>query len=348
MSQKIRVMIVDDSVVVRKMLEHTLNAQPDMQVVGMAADPVEAREVLLRSHPDVMTLDVEMPKLDGLSFLRALMKHQPMPVVMVSAVTERGSQNALAAMDAGAVEIIPKPHGSFSVDAVKKEIVEAIRRAAKAPVRQRQSGAKTNAARAQPQHFQGHQIVAIASSTGGTQALTRVLSQLPKNTPPLVIVQHIQAAFCASFAARLKKDTELDVREGSAGEVLLPGMVRVAPPDIHMIVEPVAHGGFRTVLRNGPRVCFQRPAGDVLLTSVARAAARAAVGVVLTGMGADGAEGLLAMRTAGARTIAQDEASSVVYGMPREAVQLGAAQHVVPLERMAQTIVELLVKPRAA
>jgi two-component system chemotaxis response regulator CheB len=421
------VLVVDDSAIVRKLVREALERAGDIEVVGVAPDPVIARDKLIALKPDVMTLDVEMPKLDGISFLKAVMAHQPLPVIILSSITQEGSAKALEALSAGAIDVLAKPGTAYSVGDLESTIVERVRAAGRAVFRPRLSPAATlrgqptpapvtagaprpaappawpleapraapparlgltatpapapspvrspppatgpapsralGEARATPapSHprparvavtsgsaipdatFAPGQIVAIGASTGGTEALAQVISRLPANCPPTVVVQHIHPAFVASFAARLDAGSKTTVKVAVDGERLEPGQVRIAPGDVHLVVER-AGLGYRTVLRNGPKVCHQRPAADVLMHSVAAAAKHAAVGVLLTGMGTDGADGLLAMRRAGARTAAQNEETCVVFGMPREALANGAAEEAVALDRIAGHIVGLLKK----
>jgi two-component system chemotaxis response regulator CheB len=422
----IRVLVVDDSAIVRKLVREALERAGDIEVVGVAPDPVIARDKLIALKPDVMTLDVEMPKLDGISFLKAVMAHQPLPVIILSSITQEGSAKALEALSAGAIDVLAKPGTAYSVGDLESTIVERVRAAGRATFRPRAvAGAALRSqatpppgttratpaaapwpldaprttpprtvlgtaptpppmarspaspappatpsqrplgeARATPApavarparhapppasapqphvNFAPGQIVAIGASTGGTEALAQVISRLPANCPPTVVVQHIHPAFVASFAARLDANAKVTVKVAVDGERLEAGQVRLAPGDVHLVVER-AGLGYRAVLRNGPKVCHQRPAADVLMHSVAAAAKNAAVGIILTGMGTDGAEGLLAMRRNGARTAAQNEETCVVFGMPREALANGAAEEAVPIDRIAAQIVALLKK----
>jgi len=335
----IRVLVVDDSAIVRKVLSRELEAYSDIQVVGTAVDPYVAREKIIRLSPDVITLDIEMPRMDGLSFLEVLMKHRPVPVVVVSSVTPERSAQALRALALGAVEVISKPGSAFTVPDVAERLVSAIRVAARSRPRPAEPTPT-------PRVFQNtltttHKIIAIGASTGGTQAIEQVLAGFPPDAPGTVMCQHMPAAFTASFAARLDAASALDVREARDGDEVLPGLVLLAPGDQHMVLQ---RQGARYAVRvkDGPPVHHQRPSVDVLFDSVARAAGANAVGALLTGMGADGARGLKAMRDAGGRTVAQDEASCVVFGMPKEAIRAGAVDEVVPLNRITPTLFDLL------
>jgi two-component system chemotaxis response regulator CheB len=335
----IRVLIVDDSAVVRKALTLGLAQFNDIEVVGGAADPYIARDKIVRLKPDVITLDLHMPRMDGLSFLTKLMRYYPLPVVVVSSLTPRDSQTALRALELGAVEVICKPGATAAAD-IAAELAWAIRAAAAATIRpgpapqpQPPSGAATG-------RRQGDQtVIAIGASTGGTLALEFILQSLPPDIPGIAIVQHMPERFTAAFAQRLNSICRIDVREAVDDEFLAPGQALVAPGGKHLIVER-AGGRYRARVKDGPLVHHQRPSVDVLFQSVAGSAGSSAVGVLLTGMGVDGARGLLAMRERGAHTIAQDEASSVVFGMPAEAIRLRAACEVAGLDRIPDAILQ--------
>lgn len=335
----IRVLVVDDSAVVRQVLSKGLSAQHDIEVIGSAVDPYAARDKIVKLRPDVITLDIEMPRMDGLSFLEKLMKHFPMPVVVVSSLTTRSSAAALRALELGAVDVMSKP-SQYSADLDIRRLVMAVRAAAVAKLRTRaemQAAMPATPSSHLAQIVSTHKVIAIGASTGGTQAIETVLRGLPANTPGIVIVQHMPAHFTATFAERLNQCCPMQVREARNGDAVVSGVALVAPGDRHMLM---ARSGARYLVRlkDGPAVHHQRPAVDVLFTSVATSVGRNAVGVILTGMGADGAKGLLMMRQQGAHTLAEDESTSVVFGMPREAIQLGAAVDVIPLPQVAQTI----------
>lgn len=336
----IRVLVVDDSAVVRKMLSRELNACPDIEVVATAVDPYVAREKIVRTSPDVITLDIEMPRMDGLSFLEVLMKHHPIPVVVVSSVTPERSEQALRALALGAVEVISKPGSAFTVPDVAGKLVTAIRTAARSRPRRSDGPAPVRVERTLTTT---HKVIALGASTGGTQALERVIGAFPPDAPGTVVVQHMPAAFTPSFAERLNAAAAVEVREARDGDAVLPGLVLLAPGDRHMIVQRTG-ARYSVRVKGGPPVHHQRPSVDVLFDSVARASGANAVGAILTGMGSDGAVGLRAMRDAGARTVAQDEASCVVFGMPKEAIRQEAAERVVPLERVAATLFELITE----
>ena len=344
--KKIRVLIVDDSAIVRKILSDCLSAERDIEVAGTAPDAIIARDKIRVLAPDVITLDIEMPRLDGIAFLRELMKERPMPVIIISSIAGRGCAAALEAVEAGAVEVLAKPSGPYSVGDLRLVLANKVRSAARARVRpaaQPVSAVASTLAepRAGACSFSGahsaRAIIAVGASTGGTEAIRQVFEALPERLPPIVVVQHIPAVFSRAFAERLNGACRLEVREAAGGEVLTPGLALIAPGDSHLLVR---WQGARYVaeVRDGPRVCYQRPSVDVLFRSVAEAAREHGVGILLTGMGSDGARGLLEMRKAGARTIAQDARTCVVYGMPREAERAGAVEVTLPLEAIASRI----------
>lgn len=340
----IRVLVVDDSALVRKILSEELSRFADIQVVGTAADPYVARDRIVELAPDVLTLDVEMPRMDGLSFLAKLMKHHPLPVVVVSSLTPENSDNALRALQLGAVEVIPKPGSQFTVPDVGRRLVRAIRAAAVAKVSRPMAPRTTGDAAPPPLPTTlqtTHKIIGIGASTGGTQAIERVLMAMPPNAPGIAIVQHMPAGFTTSFAQRLHGICPMAVREARDGDTLVPGLALVAPGGFHLLVR---RSGARYVasVKEGPPVNRHKPSVDVLFRSLARHAGSNAVGIILTGMGADGAKGLLEMRQAGSFTLAQDEGSSVVYGMPRAAFELGAAAQVAALDGIADAAVAAL------
>ena len=335
-ARKIRVLIVDDSAIVRKMLSEALAAEADLEVVGTAPDPFVARDKILSLRPDVLTLDIEMPRMDGLTFLKKLMRFHPLPVIVISSLAQSSSQAALEALQCGAVEVLAKPGGPYSVGELKQDLPQKVRAAAQARVGRAkpQMAAQTPAPPLVLAGASSATVIAIGASTGGTEALREVLTGLPANMPGIVIVQHIPPVFSLAFANRLNDLCKLRVKEAADGDRLTAGLALIAPGNFHMTLLKTG-GEYRVRIESGPRVCYQRPSVDVLFESVAQAAKGDAIGAILTGMGADGAQGLLKMKRAGARTIAQDEASCVVFGMPREAIRLGAADRVLPLDRVA-------------
>lgn len=331
----VRVVVVDDSPTMRGLLTAMLNRDPEIEVVGSAGDPLEARDVIKRLNPDVITLDVEMPKMDGLSFLEKIMRLRPMPVLMVSTLTHKGAETALRALEIGAVDCIGKPTEA-AVDDAFDDIAEKVKAAARARVRPR--GDRPAASTASSGEFRPDgKMIAIGSSTGGVEALIEVISNFPANCPPTVITQHMPPTFTTSFAARLDRLCAPRVAEATDGAVLEVGAVYLAPGgDRHLEVS----GKSRLVCRlvDAPPMTGHRPSVDMLFNSVAANAGPKAVGMILTGMGKDGAEGLLKMRRAGARTFGQDEATCVVYGMPKAAHDLGAVETQLPLERLGPRV----------
>lgn len=341
----IKVLVVDDSALVRKLLTKELNKKDDIEVVGTALNPYIAREKIAKLNPDVLTLDLEMPRMDGLSFLSKLMKHHPMPVVVVSSLTPKNSDNALTALRLGAVEVVCKPGSAYSTQNISKEIIKAVRTASVANFNNNVSNSnkkksklpKINSAGAKLKQTT-KKLIAIGSSTGGTKALEAILPVLPHNLPGIVIVQHMPPVFTKSFADRLDKVCNVDVKEAENGDWIRPGQVLLAPGNYHMLVQKKG-AKYYTRIKKGPPVHHHRPSVDVLFNSVAKSAGINATGVILTGMGSDGAKGLLAMKEEGAHTIGQDENSCVVYGMPKVANELGAVSKVLPLSQIANAIV---------
>jgi two-component system chemotaxis response regulator CheB len=334
----IRVLVVDDSAVVRQIFTAELSRDPEIEVVGAAPDPYVARDLIVQRRPDVVTLDVEMPRMDGITFLRKLMQHHPLPVVVVSSLTPAGGEVALDALSAGAVDVLCKPGASFKVGDMTALLADKVKAAACARV------ARAAAAAPQPGPARAlarttHQIVAVGASTGGTVALETLLRAFPPNAPGTLVTQHMPETFTRAFAQRLDQVTQVNVKEAEDGDSVVPGVVLVAPGDRHLQLRRDGARYYASV-RDGPRVNRHRPSVDVLFRSVAQAAGRNALGVILTGMGGDGAQGLLEMKQAGARTFAQDEATCVVFGMPRVAIELGAADRVVPLPQMAGAVLE--------
>lgn len=360
MNKKIRVLVVDDSATMRQLLTEILNSDPAIEVVGSAADPYIAREKIKLLNPDVLTLDVEMPRMDGLVFLRNLMRLRPMPVVMCSSLTQQGAAVALDALALGAVDFVAKP----AVDVVHgmkdaaQEVITKVKMAAHAQVRALVEASALHVAerhdadvvlprRSAPTQFATtDRIIAIGASTGGTSAIKEVLSRLPADMPGIVIVQHIPQAFSGPFAARMNASSAINVCEASDRQPILAGHAYIAPGDRHLLV--VRDGArYQCRLSDGDLVNRHRPSVDVMFRSVAQSAGRNSVGVMLTGMGRDGAEGMKEMREAGAPTIAQDEKSSVVWGMPGAAWQIGAVQSLHPLPEIAGQIVKLAAAPDA-
>jgi two-component system chemotaxis response regulator CheB len=349
-SKRVRVVIVDDSVTACRTLTRILEACPDIEVVGHARDPYEARDRILELHPDVITLDIEMPRMDGLSFLKRLMQSYPLPVVIVSSLTVRGSSQAIEALSQGAVEVMGKSGDLRAGTDAAVELTQKVMAASRAR-RRPLPGSRAPAIEHQLAGSVTRPIVAIGSSTGGTEALRVILEVMPPTCPCILIAQHMPALFTASFARHLDRDCEIEVREARDGDRIRPGLALLCPGDHHLSVQRRGDGFVAQVMK-GPLINRHRPSVDVLFKSVARRGGSDAVGVILTGMGKDGAVGLGEMRQAGARTIAQDEASCVVFGMPQAAINLGAAEVVLPLQdisaqilRMAQSVAQRSPSP---
>jgi two-component system chemotaxis response regulator CheB len=345
--KSIKVLIVDDSAIVRKIFTRELSRHGDIEVVGTAPDPYVARDKIVRLKPDVITLDIEMPRMDGLSFLRKLMKFYPIPTIIVSSLTPKNSEVALEAMEYGAVEVLAKPGGSYSVGDMSVQLAEKIRAVAHAQFKPASSSKKTPRGKTQPKEnppiaslalsHMTRKIVAIGASTGGTEALKYILSQMPPNSPGILVVQHMPSQFTTAFANRLNNLCQIEVREAKDGDNALPGLALIAPGNHHMVLK-CSGSRYYVEVKDGPLVCHQRPSVDVLFCSVGRYAGTNAIGVIMTGMGRDGAKGMLDLRRAGAHTIAQDEASCVVFGMPREAIQQGGVRQVASLEEIPRLI----------
>ena len=338
--------MIDDSAIVRQVLTRELKAYPDIEVVGSAPDPYVGRDKIVELKPDVLLLDVEMPRMDGVTFLRKLMRYQPMPVIIVSSLTAKGSALALEAMDAGALEVMCKPGSAFSVSEMTEQLVEKIRAVRWANLRRAiPSPAEAAPPRAATLSITQttHKIIAIGASTGGTEAIREVLMRFPANAPGTVIVQHMPAYFTTSFAERLNNLCEIEVKEAQDGDSVRPGLALIAPGNYHMLLRR-SGARYYVEVRDGPTVCLQRPSVEVLFKSVARIAGANAVGAILTGMGSDGAKGLLEMKQAGAWTIAQDEKTSVVYGMPAKAVEFGGASIQLPLQKIGDALLAAAVE----
>lgn len=341
----IKVLIIDDSAMIRKVFEQELSKDPEIEVVGTAPDPIVGRDKIVYLKPDVITLDIEMPRMDGLTFLGKLMKHYPLPVVVVSSLAKRGGDVAVKAMELGAVEVISKPGTAYSVGDMSEQLIEKVKAASRVRVFKRlddnkiPSREQNSAMVASMAVKTTNKIIAIGASTGGTDALREVITRLPQNSPPVVIVQHMPQNFTKAFADRLNEISQVQVKEAVDGEYLATGKVLIAPGNQHMEIRRSGINYYVTLF-DGPMVFHQRPAVEILFDSVAKYAGQNAVGAILTGMGKDGAQGLLHMRQAGAATIAQDEKSCIVFGMPKEAIDVGAAQVIKPLNQIAQTLLD--------
>jgi len=347
---RIRVVVVDDSALVRGLLGEIINRQTDMQCVGTAADPLAARELIRSVNPDVITLDVEMPRMDGIDFLSRLMRLRPTPVVMVSTLTERGAEVTLRALELGAVDFVAKPRIGVAegLQRLADDITEKIRIAARAQVRRLSAAPEGNAAKVAVRNgvapmgrLSTEKLIFIGASTGGTEATKAVLVELPADSPAILITQHMPAGFTTSYAKRLDSLCQIRVKEATDGERLLPGHAYLAPGGLHLSVER-SGANYVACVRDGEVVNRHKPSVAVLFESAARAVGPNALAVMLTGMGADGAQAMRAMRDAGSYNICQDEASCVVFGMPREAIARGAAHEVLPLARIAAALVARL------
>ena len=350
---KISVVIVDDSALIRQLLCEIINRTSDMEVVGVAGDPIAAREVIRNTNPDLITLDVEMPRMDGLDFLEKLMRLRPTPVVMISTLTEQGSDAAIRALELGAIDVVAKPKLDVerSLESYANELCDILRQAAASKPRARRaldirpllSADEVLPKQVKPLLSTTEKIIAIGSSTGGTEALRVVLAEFPADSPAILVTQHMPEAFTKSFAKRLDGLCRISVKEAEHGERVVPGYAYIAPGHSHLLlVRSGAH--YVAHLSDGEPVNRHRPSVDVLFRSVANVAGANAVGAILTGMGKDGAQGMLEMHTAGAWTIAQDEASCVVFGMPKEAINVGAVDEILPLEQISHALQMKLAK----
>jgi len=341
LTRPLRVLIVDDSAIVRKMLADAIRVERDLEVVGTAADPFIARDLILQHEPDVVTLDIEMPRMDGLTFLRKLMEHHPLPVIIVSSLTKSGSAASIEALRAGAIDVIPKPGGPYSVGQVAEQLKERIRGVRAGQFKFTKTASVASPAVPVPavagRRLNG--LLVIGASTGGTQATEALLTRMPADCPPILIVQHMPANFTRAYAERLNTVCPMRVTEAQDGDRPERGVALIAPGDYHMVLESFGIQ-MRVSVRQGPQVHHQRPAVDVLFHSVARLRGVPVVACLLTGMGADGADGMVALRATGAETLAEDEHSCVVFGMPREAIKRGGASQVVTLLNMPTAIAD--------
>jgi two-component system, chemotaxis family, protein-glutamate methylesterase/glutaminase len=346
-NQPIKVLVVDDSAVVRKVFAEELSREMGIEVVGTAPDPYVARDLIVRLKPDVVTLDIEMPRMDGITFLKKLMNYYPLPVIIVSSLTSKGSNLAMEALSIGALEVISKPSGSYSVGDMSIQLADKIRAVAGITVlgrrgnRQNADVAPVRATKALSSTT--NKIIAIGASTGGTEALKTVLMQMPPNAPGIVVVQHMPAKFTTSFAERLDRLCSMKVKEAEDGDTVINGRALIAPGNYHMLLRR-SGARYYVHVKQGPLVHHQRPSVDVLFKSAAEYAGSNALGIILTGMGADGAEGLLRMRESGAGTIAQDKETCVVFGMPKEAIKIDAAERVAPLPNIAAMALEMITR----
>jgi len=338
--KKIRVLVIDDSALARKFISDMLRKDPDIEVLGTANDPYMAWDKIEELNPDVLTLDVEMPRMDGISFLKILQKHRPIPAVILSSTTQAGSEAALGALNAGAVDVLAKPSGTRSLEDLEAELAYRVKGAAGAR-RAPRVAADALPFTASRKQYDRRQLIVLGASTGGVEALTSVLSRLPAGLPGICVVQHIPPVFSRTFADRLNQNCRMEVREAAEGDEVRPGTCLIAPGDHHMRLEG-REGRYKVKLDQSPLLHFTRPAVDVLFASAAKCAGPHAVAALLTGMGRDGAQGMKILKSAGARTLAQDEESCVVYGMPKAAVDLRAVDYQVSLEGLPQAILHEL------
>lgn len=336
----IRVLIVDDSATARAVLREILESDPEIEVVATASDAYVARDKIVELKPDVVCLDVEMPRMDGITFLKRLMHYMPVPVIMVSSLTQNGARTTLEALDAGAVDFVGKPHSHIydGIDVMREELLNKIKIASRVRVKHRSLESVCQANTTSLAETT-NKILAIGASTGGTEALKEVLMGLPRNAPGTIIVQHMPANFTGPFAERLNGLCSIEVREAKSGDSITPGVALIAPGDYHMVVRR-SGARYYVEIGSGEKISGHRPSVDILFNSVAKIAGANAIGVILTGMGGDGGRGLLAMRNAGAYTIGQDEASCIVYGMPKVAYELGGVVKQFPLNRISQAIID--------
>jgi len=339
----IKVLIIDDSALVRKILTERLSSVDDIEVIGTAPDAFVARDKIVELRPDVVLLDIDMPRMDGLTFLRKLMKYYPLPVIIVSSLTPKGSRMALEALELGAVEVVPKPGGPYSVKNIDIELVDKIRIAKNTKVdkRQRRKLEPSLIINNIPEQARRQKVIAIGASTGGTEAIRAILTRMPGTIPGILVVQHMPPVFTTAFAKHLNEICKIEVKEAEDNDLLFMGRALIAPGNYHMLLRKET-SGYCVKIEKGPMVHYQRPSVDVLFTSVAECAGANAIGVILTGMGSDGARGLLNMKKKGAKTLAQDEESCIVFGMPKEAIKIGAVDKVVPLSRIPEEIIKII------
>ncbi len=354
MGRKIRVLVVDDSAMVRQILTDGLSGDPQIEVIGQASDPYAARDKIVELRPDVLTLDVEMPRMDGVEFLRKLMPQYPLPVLMVSALTQKGKQITLEALEAGAIDFVTKPSTDVArgLNGMLDELRTKVKAVSTANLNawRRHDGkkVKTTSLSTRALAESTDKVIAIGASTGGTEAIRNIITQFPAGMPGVVIVQHMPAGFTKMFADRLNEQCAMTVKEAVPGEKerIIAGKILIAPGDYHMTIR--RSGGIYQAecSQNEDKVSGHRPSVDVLFGSVAKHVGGNAIGIILTGMGHDGADGMLAMRNAGARTIAQDESTSVVFGMPKEAYENGGAEKLVPLQKIAPTVINMFAEKK--
>ena len=346
----IRVLVVDDSALVQKFLARQLNRDPQIEVVGCASNPYDARDRILDLRPDVITLDINMPRMDGITFLLKLMKYKPIPVVVVSSLTQKSSELAMAAFDAGAVEVVCKPRTALQAEDISQQIIQKVKAASLVRFHSPLEPMDRNLRKSPNRNFKNtrDEIVVLGASTGGVDALITVLSALPPNTPPTLVVQHMPPGFTNAFAERLDSCCAMHVKEAQHGDNLRPGMIFIAPGGKHMLLRKCKDTAqFYVAISDGPHVCYQKPSVEALFQSVTEYATQKTVAAILTGMGNDGAKAMLKLRQIGARTIAQDEDTSVVFGMPKEAIAEGGAEFILPLNKIAEKLIAMLLEKKS-
>jgi len=336
----IKVLVIDDSPMIRKIFTQELSKDPEIEVVGTAPDPIIGRDKIIELRPDVITLNIEMPKMDGLTFLEKLMKHYPIPVIVVSSIPQKSADIAIRALELGALDVVVKPSNTYSASEMTEQLIQKIKAASKVKVFTKTYEKSLTNAVADMKVATTNKIIAIGASTGGIEALKEILTKMPVNCPPIVIVQHMPHNFTKAFADRINELCKINVKEAEDGEYLSKGTALIAPGNKHMEIRKSGSKYFVSLL-DTPMVFHQRPSVEILFNSVAKYAGKNAVGAILTGMGKDGAQGLLNMKNAGAKTVAQDEKTSVVFGMPKEAIELGAADMIKPLNEITQTLLGL-------
>lgn len=340
-TRPIRVLIVDDSAMVRSILQKELSKDPNIEVIGTAPDPYVARDKIVQLKPDVITLDIEMPRMDGITFLKKLMQYYPLPVIIVSSLTPKGGELAMEALEAGAVEVLCKPGAAYTVGDMSVELIDKIKAAARVRVQKKETKPQTSIAYKKLSLTKTtNKVVVIGASTGGTEALASVLRVLPPNSPGIAIVQHMPEHFTRSFANRLNELCDIEVKEAENGDSVIPGRALIAPGNYHMLLKR-SGANYYVEVKSGPLVSRHRPSVDVLFKSAAQYGGKNVIGVIMTGMGKDGAEGMKLMHEQGTKNIAQDEATCVVFGMPKEAIALNAVDYVLPLDKIPQKILEL-------
>lgn len=345
----IRVLIVDDSAVVRSVFQQELSRDADIQVIGTAPNPYVARDIIVREQPDVITLDIEMPRMDGVTFLQKIMHFMPTPVIVVSSLTAKGSQLALDALAFGAVDVMCKPGAAYTVGDMARDLIEKIKIATTVPVRKRElpRAGQGEIVAAKALTRTTNQIVAIGASTGGTVALDHLFRTFPANFPGVIVSQHMPSGFTKSFAERLDSFSAMHVKEAETGDSVVPGVALIAPGSKHLLLRR-SGARYYAEVKDGPLVNQHKPSVDVMFRSVSKTAGKNAVGIILTGMGGDGAKGMLEMKNEGATNFAQDEKSCVVFGMPKVAIEMGGVDFVLPLDKITKKVVSVLEEREAA